>query len=75
MAVRRWLGDTLLNAGLVTKQQLDEALAIQGKSGEKLGNVLVDLGFISETDLLRTLSADAVTFAVPMTFSSTITAA
>jgi type IV pilus assembly protein PilB len=59
MAVRRWLGDTLLNAGLVTKQQLDEALAIQSKNGEKLGTALVNLGFISETDLLRTLSADA----------------
>jgi type II secretory ATPase GspE/PulE/Tfp pilus assembly ATPase PilB-like protein len=59
MAVRRWLGDTLLNAGLVNKQQLDEALAIQNKGGEKLGAVLISLGFISETDLLRTLSADA----------------
>jgi type II secretory ATPase GspE/PulE/Tfp pilus assembly ATPase PilB-like protein len=56
MAVRRWLGDTLLNAGLVTKLQLDEALAVQGKSGEKLGAVLVNLGIITETDLLRTLS-------------------
>ena len=56
MAVRRWLGDTLLNAGLVTKAQLDEALAIQAKSGDKLGSVLVDLGVITETDLLRTLS-------------------
>jgi type IV pilus assembly protein PilB len=59
MSVRRWLGDTLLNAGLVTKQQLDEALAIQNKTGEKLGTVLVELGFVDETDLLRTLCADA----------------
>lgn len=56
MAVRRWLGDTLLDAGLLTKPQLDEALAIQRKTGDKLGAVLVDLGMISETDLLRTLS-------------------
>jgi len=59
MAVRRSLGDSLINAGLVTKHQVDEALAIQAKTGEKLGNVLVQLGMISETDLLRTLSADA----------------
>src|SRR4051812_5991371 len=59
MAVRRWLGDTLLNASLVTKQQLDEALAVQNKTGEKLGHVLVALGHLSDTDLLRTLCADA----------------
>ncbi len=55
MAVRRWLGDALLNAGLVTKAQLDEALAVQSTSGDKIGTVLVDLGIITETDLLRTL--------------------
>jgi len=59
MAVRRWLGDTLLNAGLVTKQQLDEALAVQNKTGEKLGHVLVSLGYLGEADLQRTLCADA----------------
>ncbi|MEK7401692.1 MAG: GspE/PulE family protein [Gemmatimonadota bacterium] len=59
MSVRRWLGDTLLNAGLVTKQQLDEALAIQTKTGEKLGTVLVELGYVGETALLQTLCADA----------------
>ena len=59
MAVRRWLGDTLLNAGLVNKQQLDEALAVQATSGQKLGQALVSLGHLSETALLQTLCADA----------------
>ena len=59
MAVRRWLGDTLLNAGLVNKQQLDEALAVQASTGQKLGQVLVSLGHLSETALLQTLCADA----------------
>ncbi|MEX2179724.1 MAG: GspE/PulE family protein [Gemmatimonadaceae bacterium] len=59
MAVRRWLGDTLLNAGLVTKQQLDEALAVQNSSGQKLGQALVSLGYLDETALLKTLCADA----------------
>jgi type II secretory ATPase GspE/PulE/Tfp pilus assembly ATPase PilB-like protein len=59
MAVRRWLGDTLLKAGLLTKAQLDEALGVQGKSGDKLGTVLVDMGIITETDLLRALSEAA----------------
>jgi len=59
MAVRRWLGDTLLNAGLVSKQQLDEALAIQASTGQKLGQALVSLGYLTEPALLKTLCADA----------------
>ena len=59
MAVRRWLGDTLLNAGLVTRPQLDEALAIQNSTGQKLGQALVSLGYLSDNALLQTLCADA----------------
>ena len=59
MAVRRWLGDTLLHAGLVNKQQLDEALAAQTSTGQKLGQALVSLGYLSETALLQTLCVDA----------------
>ena len=59
MAVRRWLGDTLLNAGLIDKQQLDEALAAQATTGQKLGQALVSLGYLTETALLETLCADA----------------
>src|SRR5688572_8539690 len=59
MAVRRWLGDTLLNAGLVTRQQLDEALAVQNTTGQKLGQTLVSLGYLTDSSLLQTLCADA----------------
>jgi type IV pilus assembly protein PilB len=59
MAVRRWLGDTLMNAGLVSRQQLDEALAVQNATGQKLGQTLVSLGYLSDTALLQTLCADA----------------
>src|SRR5687768_11643936 len=59
MAVRRWLGDTLLNAGLVTRQQLDEALAVQNTTGQKLGQTLVSLGYLTDASLLQTLCADA----------------
>jgi type II secretory ATPase GspE/PulE/Tfp pilus assembly ATPase PilB-like protein len=59
MAVRRWLGDTLLNAGLVTRQQLDEALALQNTTGQKLGQTLVSLGYLTDTALLQTLCTDA----------------
>jgi type IV pilus assembly protein PilB len=59
MAVRRWLGDTLLAAGLVTRQQLDEALAVQNTTGQKLGQTLVSLGYLTDASLLETLCADA----------------
>jgi hypothetical protein len=59
MAVRRWLGDTLMNAGLVTRQQLDEALSAQSTFGQKLGQTLVSLGYLTDTALLQTLCADA----------------
>ena len=59
MAVRRWLGDTLVNAGLVTRAQLDEALAIQNSTGQKLGQALVSLGYLTDSALLQTLCSDA----------------
>ena len=53
------MGDTLLNAGLVTRQQLDEALAVQNTTGQKLGQTLVSLGYLTDASLLQTLCADA----------------
>ena len=59
MAVRRWLGDTLLSAGLVTRPQLDEAVAIQNSTGQRLGQALVSLGHISPAALLQVLCSEA----------------
>ncbi len=42
------LGDVLIVEGLITQEQLGEALAEQKKSGRKLGRVLSDLGFVGE---------------------------
>jgi type IV pilus assembly protein PilB len=49
------LGDMLLQAGLITKEQLDKALAEQKNSGDKLGACLIKMKFITEeatTDFL-----------------------
>ena len=40
-------------------RELDEALAIQESTGQKLGQALVSLGHISESQLLTALCADA----------------
>ncbi len=50
------LGDLLVKDGIVTDSQLQEALADQKVNGRKLGMTLIDLGFISEHDLLDFLA-------------------
>ncbi len=54
MAVK--LGEMLLKAGLVSAEQLEEALGAQRKTGEKLGYVLVHLGYVREDDITQLLS-------------------
>lgn len=48
-----------MEAGLITVPQLDEALARRTTTGERIGESLVALGYISERDLVRTLAKDA----------------
>lgn len=50
------LGDLLVHEGIIIEPQLMEALKEQKSSGRKLGAALVDLGHISEEDLLRFLA-------------------
>jgi type II secretory ATPase GspE/PulE/Tfp pilus assembly ATPase PilB-like protein len=59
MSRRIRLGESLVESGLITQAQLDEALRRRLSTGERIGEALVGLGFISERDLLRTLAADA----------------
>ncbi|CAB4940638.1 unannotated protein [freshwater metagenome] len=50
------LGLLLVETGLVTKDQLAEALATQASTGRPIGRVLIDQGLISESDLVRALA-------------------
>ena len=52
---RKRLGDLLVDAGLITAAQLQQALQAQRQTGERLGRVLVSLGFVTEQDILNTL--------------------
>jgi len=47
------LGQILLEKGLINQEQLDEALKVQKNTTEKLGRILVDLGYVTEQDVLR----------------------
>src|SRR5690242_7046722 len=53
---KKYLGEVLLKDGLITKEQLGNALTAQQESKEKLGAILLKRGFITEDDLLRALA-------------------
>jgi hypothetical protein len=54
---RDWrpLGEMFVAAGLITETELDDALAQQSQTQERLGKVLVSNGFVTESDLRGTL--------------------
>ncbi len=54
---RRLIGEILLERGLIRESQLKEALALQKSAGGPafLGEVLVGLGYVSETDVVTAL--------------------
>ncbi len=48
------IGDILLNTGAITREQLDQALALQhGARGRRLGEILVSLGALAPEELKR----------------------
>ena len=54
--VHRRLGDMLVASGLVSRVAIDYALQKQVVEGQKLGRMLVELGFLSAKDLARHLA-------------------
>ena len=55
MKGRKRLGELLMEAQKITQDQLDQALAAQKRSGERLGRVLIKQGAITEPVLLEVL--------------------
>jgi len=53
---RKKVGDILIERGLITDEQLDQALKEQKKTGRKIGQILVETGMISEDQLIETIS-------------------
>jgi type IV pilus assembly protein PilB len=50
------IGDLLISAGLITKEQLEKALQEQKQNGTRVGYNLVKLGFVPEIELTKTLA-------------------
>lgn len=50
------LGDLLVDSKLISQAQLEQALADQKKSGQKLGKVLIENSYLTEDQMLEALS-------------------
>lgn len=50
------VGDVLTEAGILTQAQIQEALAYSNKQGLKMGEALIEMGLISEGELLGCLA-------------------
>ncbi len=52
----RRLGDILVEQQLLSEDQLRQALKLQATVGKKLGEVIIDQGWVTDQDVLRALS-------------------
>jgi len=50
------LGERLIRKGALDPADLEQALEIQKERGDKIGKILVDLGFVAPRDVLSTLA-------------------
>ncbi|HUG43641.1 MAG TPA: type II secretion system ATPase GspE [Acidobacteriota bacterium] len=56
LRVRKGFGETLLEKGVVSPEELATARNLQKQSNERLGKLLIDIGAMSESDMIRHLS-------------------
>jgi len=54
--VAKKIGELLIDEGLIKPEQLKRALEEQQQTGERIGYILVKLGFITEDDLVEVLA-------------------
>src|SRR5688572_453372 len=50
------LGELLVDAQIITREQLAEVLALQREDGRRLGTLLVESGLVTETQVTQILS-------------------
>ena len=51
------LGELLLDQGIISQGQLDQALSVQHGKGGLIGEILVELGYVKEDDIAQSLTA------------------
>lgn len=52
---RKRLGDLLVEVGLISREQLEQALNTQKATGKKLGEVLMSEGLVTQEDIIQVL--------------------
>lgn len=52
---KKRLGDLLVESGLIAPPQLEKALAVQKKTGERLERILTNLGYVTEENIIEVL--------------------
>ena len=50
---RKYLGEMLIDEGMITRDQLDECLVVQKKTGDRLGRILKNKGYVTERQLME----------------------
>ncbi len=53
---KKLFGEMLLDRGLISEDDLKNALTLQKERKDKLGRILIDLGYVAERDVLSVLS-------------------
>jgi type IV pilus assembly protein PilB len=53
---KKKLGEILIDAGVITEEQLSNALTLQQGKNKRLGKVLVELGYVDGDQVVETLS-------------------
>jgi type IV pilus assembly protein PilB len=54
--VKKLLGQTLIEEGLLKEGQLEESLKIQARSRDLLGAILIKLGYVSQDDIAKSIA-------------------
>lgn len=53
------IGELLVKSGIIVEAHIQKALAVQKTKKKRLGEILLELGYISSKDLIRMLSEQA----------------
>lgn len=64
---RRRIGSILIEDGLITQEQLDQALDMQSSMAKPVGEILISLGFINSTQLASALGRQLKIPYIPLT--------
>ena len=54
--IRRRIGDLFVEQGMIDEQQLAEGLDVQRRTGGRLGEILIELGFMTSLDSAQMLA-------------------